>query len=311
VSSWSFNSDDGETARIRFFTDSPPPFNVPQATQLTYSVARPAGGIIVRDTVVASLPAEVAVPPDVSPAKLLNIRANGHLRMEKISGSDRGFYAAPCIPQPGHFGANFAGGPAGIGPPLQSQPSQAPLLGDDDGAPVALIAGVGVAVLLAGFGSWLYFTSKRRSLAIQTSTHTSVVPNGPPGPPTATVVQASPEQTLGSGTPPATNMIGSVTPTVAQPQPALFQEPASARAAVPDAELTKPPPSGLSMREVEVVTLIAKGYTNKQIAQELSISDATAKRHIENILRKLGLETRTQVAIWATQNGYRNGPSKG
>jgi len=61
------------------------------------------------------------------------------------------------------------------------------------------------------------------------------------------------------------------------------------------------------MREVEVVNLIAKGYTNKQIAQELSISDATAKRHIENILRKLGLSSRTQVAIWATQNGYGDG----
>ncbi len=316
VSSWSFNADESEIARIRLFTDSPAPFNVPQATEVVYTIVRPNGGIIARDVTIAGLPAEITVPQDVSSAKIINLRANGHLRMEKITGSDRGFYAVPCIPQSGHFGANIAGGPPGIGPPPQGQPviagqpSQAGSPDSDGGVPVAPIAGGGVAVLLAGFGGWLYFTNKRRSLAIQPATNTAATAGGAPHSPTATVVQARPEQALGSGTQPSSNMIGAVTPASAAPaQPPLPQEVLPARAAVPDAEMTKPPPSGLSMREVEVVTLIARGFTNKQIAQELSISDATAKRHIENILRKLGLSTRTQVAIWATQNGYGNGNS--
>jgi DNA-binding NarL/FixJ family response regulator len=55
----------------------------------------------------------------------------------------------------------------------------------------------------------------------------------------------------------------------------------------------------LTAREREVVALIARGRTNKAIAQELFISPATAARHVANILAKLGFTSRTQVAAWA------------
>ncbi len=55
----------------------------------------------------------------------------------------------------------------------------------------------------------------------------------------------------------------------------------------------------LTIREIEVVKLIAEGLTNKEIAQKLFISEKTVKNHITNILRKLELRDRTQAALWA------------
>jgi DNA-binding NarL/FixJ family response regulator len=55
----------------------------------------------------------------------------------------------------------------------------------------------------------------------------------------------------------------------------------------------------LTIREIEVIKLIAEGLTNKEIAQKLFISEKTVKNHITNILRKLGLRDRTQAALWA------------
>ena len=61
-------------------------------------------------------------------------------------------------------------------------------------------------------------------------------------------------------------------------------------------------PSPLTPREHEIVLLIAQGLSNKQIADELVISPATAARHVANILAKLGFSSRTQVASWATRH---------
>jgi DNA-binding CsgD family transcriptional regulator len=58
----------------------------------------------------------------------------------------------------------------------------------------------------------------------------------------------------------------------------------------------------LSAREREVVALIAQGRSNRQIAQELVITEATAAKHVEHILNKLGLSSRAQVAVWAAQH---------
>jgi DNA-binding NarL/FixJ family response regulator len=58
-------------------------------------------------------------------------------------------------------------------------------------------------------------------------------------------------------------------------------------------------PDSLSTRERQVVTLITRGLTNREIASELVIADSTAERHVHNILAKLGVATRTQVAAWA------------
>ena len=59
----------------------------------------------------------------------------------------------------------------------------------------------------------------------------------------------------------------------------------------------------LSERELEVLTLIAAGRNNTQIASELIISPTTAKRHVSNILSKLGLADRTQAAVLAWREG--------
>ena len=59
----------------------------------------------------------------------------------------------------------------------------------------------------------------------------------------------------------------------------------------------------LTAREVEVLTLIARGFTNQKIADELFISIGTVKGHVSNILSKLHLADRTQAAVFAWQQG--------
>lgn len=59
----------------------------------------------------------------------------------------------------------------------------------------------------------------------------------------------------------------------------------------------------LTERELEVLKLIANGYSNSQIAGELVISENTVKGHVSNILNKLHLTDRTQAAVFAWQQG--------
>ena len=59
----------------------------------------------------------------------------------------------------------------------------------------------------------------------------------------------------------------------------------------------------LTERELDVLKLIANGLSNSQIAAELVISENTVKGHVSNILSKLHLADRTQVAVYAWQNG--------
>jgi DNA-binding CsgD family transcriptional regulator len=71
----------------------------------------------------------------------------------------------------------------------------------------------------------------------------------------------------------------------------------------------KPPEAGLadqgllSRREREVVTMVASGMTNKEIAQRLFIAERTAEGHVERIRNKLGVRSRTEVATWAVAHG--------
>lgn len=58
----------------------------------------------------------------------------------------------------------------------------------------------------------------------------------------------------------------------------------------------------LTLREIEIVRLIGRGKSNKEIASELFISEGTVKNHITNILSKLYLRDRTQIALYAAQN---------
>jgi DNA-binding NarL/FixJ family response regulator len=65
----------------------------------------------------------------------------------------------------------------------------------------------------------------------------------------------------------------------------------------------------LTERERDVVELIVRGYTNRQIAAELVIAEGTAVRHVANILNKLDLRSRAQVAVWAVERA-RSAPQR-
>ena len=59
----------------------------------------------------------------------------------------------------------------------------------------------------------------------------------------------------------------------------------------------------LSEREREVAILVTRGYSNREIAEELVISLKTAETHIHHVLNKLGLSNRVQIATWGTRHG--------
>ena len=61
--------------------------------------------------------------------------------------------------------------------------------------------------------------------------------------------------------------------------------------------------SSLTPREYDVAALIARGLTNRQIASELIIAERTVDTHVHNILGKLSLTSRTQVAAWGVRQG--------
>ena len=62
-------------------------------------------------------------------------------------------------------------------------------------------------------------------------------------------------------------------------------------------------PEPLTERETEVLRLLAKGQSNKEIARGLRISERTVKSHVSGILAKLGVQSRTQAALFALQSG--------
>jgi two-component system, NarL family, nitrate/nitrite response regulator NarL len=80
------------------------------------------------------------------------------------------------------------------------------------------------------------------------------------------------------------------------PPPGAPGSPEPARGGAPGADL-------LSPREREILLLIARGDSNKLIARELDIAETTVKIHVQHILRKLGLTSRVQAAVFATSCG--------
>jgi two-component system nitrate/nitrite response regulator NarL len=62
---------------------------------------------------------------------------------------------------------------------------------------------------------------------------------------------------------------------------------------------TPPDQAGLTPREREILDLIARGYSNKLIARDLDVSVGTVKVHVKHLLKKLGLHTRVEAAVWA------------
>ncbi|HET9900710.1 MAG TPA: response regulator transcription factor [Actinomycetes bacterium] len=61
--------------------------------------------------------------------------------------------------------------------------------------------------------------------------------------------------------------------------------------------------SGLTEREGDVLRELAQGRSNREIARALVVSEKTVKTHVSNILLKLGVQDRTQAALWAVRNG--------
>jgi two-component system, NarL family, response regulator LiaR len=62
-------------------------------------------------------------------------------------------------------------------------------------------------------------------------------------------------------------------------------------------------PEALTDRETEVLKLLARGKANKQIAGNLYVSEKTVKAHVSSILMKLGVQSRTQAALYAVRTG--------
>jgi DNA-binding NarL/FixJ family response regulator len=69
------------------------------------------------------------------------------------------------------------------------------------------------------------------------------------------------------------------------------------RAKQPDSEIP------LTQRETQVLRHLALGLSNKEISQSLSISIETVKEHVQHLLRKMGVNDRTQAAVWAVRKG--------
>ena len=65
----------------------------------------------------------------------------------------------------------------------------------------------------------------------------------------------------------------------------------------------RPAPDLLSVREMDVLRLVAKGFSNHEIAEKLVISEPTVRAHMSNILGKLHLASRTQAALYAVREG--------
>ncbi len=66
---------------------------------------------------------------------------------------------------------------------------------------------------------------------------------------------------------------------------------------------TGPPPAGLTVREIEVLRLIAAGMSNREIATRLYLSVRTAERHIANIYKKIKAHSKAEATAFAFNNG--------
>jgi len=66
--------------------------------------------------------------------------------------------------------------------------------------------------------------------------------------------------------------------------------------------------AALTPREREILVLVARGNSNRDIARTLVISERTARTHVSNVLTKLGLSSRTQAALWAVREGLVPSP---
>jgi DNA-binding NarL/FixJ family response regulator len=61
--------------------------------------------------------------------------------------------------------------------------------------------------------------------------------------------------------------------------------------------------SNLTARELEILQLVLAGYTNRAIAAQICISAKTVEFHLDNIYKKIGVQTRLRAGVWAMQQG--------
>ena len=66
--------------------------------------------------------------------------------------------------------------------------------------------------------------------------------------------------------------------------------------------------SDLTPRELEILQLVLAGKTNKAIASEIYISAKTVEFHLDNIYKKIGVQTRVMAGLWAIQHGIEVEP---
>ena len=83
------------------------------------------------------------------------------------------------------------------------------------------------------------------------------------------------------------------------------EEPVPAKTPALEEKQGGEPPGGLTRREEQVASLVARGLTNRQIASEFSISEHTVATHVGKIMRKLGLSSRSQLAVWVAEQQGR------
>jgi DNA-binding NarL/FixJ family response regulator len=89
----------------------------------------------------------------------------------------------------------------------------------------------------------------------------------------------------------------------------MHLDPVVARLLADSLRAPRRPAGSLTPREREVLTLVAGGASNRQIARTLVVSERTARTHVSAILAKLGLVSRTQAALWAVREGLAPGPA--
>lgn len=89
-----------------------------------------------------------------------------------------------------------------------------------------------------------------------------------------------------------------MSPLIANKLADALREPPKVKAVAPDGGLEK-----LSPREREILIMLARGQSNKEIAAALQLAESTVKIHVQGILRKLGLAGRVQAAVYASEHG--------
>jgi DNA-binding NarL/FixJ family response regulator len=84
---------------------------------------------------------------------------------------------------------------------------------------------------------------------------------------------------------------------------AIAPETPSATSQAPEGPSASGPPAGLTKREVEVLTLVATGLTNAQVAERLFLSPRTVQRHLNSVYHKIGVSSRTAATRFALEHG--------